>query len=576
MRFMPVGDRALLVELPSLDVTLALYALAGENRHPAVVEMIPAARTILVRYLVKAQEASENKKTSGPDHGLDIGASIQEWLTGFAPQLADSSLHHEKSPGPLVEIPVHYQGEDLDRLAQTLGMSRAELIRRHTGTEFQAAFSGFAPGFVYLTGGDPCFSSVSRLDRPRVRVPAGSVAVAGGFSAVYPSDSPGGWQLLGITSCRMWDPGRSRPALIEPGCRVRFRDIGARACDAATGGVLSAFRSANTGTPAAGSGQDNCAEGKSLRVLSSGMQTLVQDLGRPGLAAIGVTESGALDRAAMLLANSMLGNPPGAAVLENALGGLQLQCRGRVIVAVTGAEVPVSVVTPGGVRVPAQSNHPLVLDDGNILRIGQARAGMRVYVAVQGGFDISPVLGSRATDILSGLGPAPLRKGDLLPVGDNGTEQEALARASASLLGQRLCARGTRSGAASRLCRPGDLYVAGVIPGPRDDWFGPAGLARLFGQEWLVTSQSNRVGMRLSGKRGLQRSNNAELPSEAAVAGSIQVPANGQPVVFLADHPVTGGYPVIAVVRKAYLDGLAQLPPGARLRFRQEPEPSNG
>ncbi len=539
-RCLPAGDGAVLAELRSLDETLALFQALG--RRPAGVEdVVPAARTLLVLFRPSALSARD----------------VADWLRRTAAALADapegaSGVSPAASDARLVEIPVRYEGEDLDEVAALLGLTRAELIERHTGSDYLAAFAGFAPGFVYLAGGDPCFHGMPRRAAPRVRVPAGSVAVAGDFSAVYPSDSPGGWQLLGVTPWRMWDMERAEPALLRPGFRVRFRDLEAA-------GVAYSLPGENARPPAATVTTMGTAAAAApsacFEVLSAGPQTLVQDLGRPGLTGMGVSLSGALDRGALRAANRIVGNPAGAPVLENALGGLRLACRGRAVVAVTGAQAEIRLTTAGGVRLPAASGRPLALDDGDELRIGAPGAGVRCYVAVRGGWDVAPVLGSCATDTLAGIGPAPLQSGDRLRVGTTPGD----VRPGAVLTGD---------DSPPPLPRRGELVVLDVVLGPRSDWFSPSALDLLARQEWTVTPQSDRVGMRLAGTEPLTRIRQGELPSEGTVAGAIQVPAGGQPVLFLADHPLTGGYPVIGAVVARDLDRAAQIPVGARLRFR--------
>jgi KipI family sensor histidine kinase inhibitor len=561
MRVLPAGDRALLVELDDLAGALDLFRRVGSARLPGVQELVPAARTLLVCFDPRAVTA----------------ARLAGWLRQQADAPPDLVHGPAGGAGPLaaamrcIDIPVRYDGEDLDELAEWLGLTRGELIERHAGCDFQAAFAGFAPGFVYLVGDDPCFDGIPRRATSRTRVPAGSVAVAGGFSAVYPAASPGGWQLLGVTPLRMWDLDRAEPALVQPGFRVRFRDLDVpqrsfsladprSTPEARPGPRVSGF----PGDPGQGhvAGDDPVraqagSGGASrprpgLRVLAAGLQTLIQDGGRPGLARLGVTRSGVLDRAAQHEANRLVGNPSGAAVLENVLGGLCLAAQGRVVVAVTGARARVTLTTPAGVRLPAAARWPLVLDEGCVLRIGPVREGVRCYVAVRGGWDIEPVLGSRATDTLSGIGPAPVRAHDFLPVG--------------ALPGVPDWPR--EAPQVEPLPKAGQTVTLGILPGPRADWFEPEALARLTRQAWVVTAQSNRVGMRLCGPQPLVRSRTDELPSEGTVAGAIQVPPSGQPVLFLADHPLTGGYPVIAVVLDRDLDRAAQIPVGARLRFR--------
>ena len=269
-----------------------------------------------------------------------------------------------------------------------------------------------------------------------------------------------------------------------------------------------------------------------ITVVRAGPLTTVQDLGRPGYAHLGVPRSGALDAPALRLANSLVGNPASAAGLETTLLGCALRFSRRARVAVTGATAPLrldGVAVSGVVDVPA----------GSVLDIGRATAGVRSYVAVAGGIAVPPVLGSRSTDTLSGLGPPRLSNGMELPVGD--------ATAFAKWEGE---------------TQPAGEVALGVRLGPRDDWFEEA--AELFGVAYTISPVSNRVGARLTGP-ALRRRRSGELPSEGIVLGAIQVPADGQPLIFLADHPTTGGYPVVGVVED--VTPLAQARPGTTVRF---------
>jgi biotin-dependent carboxylase-like uncharacterized protein len=285
-----------------------------------------------------------------------------------------------------------------------------------------------------------------------------------------------------------------------------------------------------------------------IEVVAAGPLTTVQDLGRPGLAHLGVPRSGALDQPALALANRLVGNPPEAAGLEVTLSGCRLRAAVATSIAVTGAHCPVTV---DGQAVGFAAAQPVPA--GATIHIGRTRSGLRTYLAFAGGIDVPPVLGSRSTDTLCGLGPAPLRDGDLLPLGaPSGGSRSATSRQPAARSGE------GRPGAQSTV-----LEVR-VVPGPRADWFTEPSLA---GLAYTVSPHSNRVGVRLTGP-ALGRVRDGELPSEGLVLGAVQVPADGQPVIFLADHPTTGGYPVIAVVHPADLPPLAQARPGATVRFR--------
>lgn len=280
-----------------------------------------------------------------------------------------------------------------------------------------------------------------------------------------------------------------------------------------------------------------------LEVLETGLLATVQDLGRPGLAGLGVGRSGAADVGSLRLANRLLGNDPGAAGIEVTFGGLALRARTDTVVALTGAPCPVDV---DGVGVGA--NAPTRLPAGAVLRLGAPSRGVRTYVAVRGGLAVPAVLGSRATDVMSGIGPPVLAPGTVLPVGPAPHCWPNVDVAPVPPF-------------------PDGTLDLRVHPGPRDDWFVPGALEALCSAPYDVTADSNRVGMRLQGPV-LERSRQEELPSEGMVAGALQVPPTGQPTLFLSDHPVTGGYPVIGVVVGADLDLAAQVRPGQQLRFR--------
>ncbi|WP_067826138.1 biotin-dependent carboxyltransferase family protein [Nocardia inohanensis] len=282
-----------------------------------------------------------------------------------------------------------------------------------------------------------------------------------------------------------------------------------------------------------------------IRVERVGPLATVQDLGRPGWFDSGVGRSGAADRSALRLANRLVGNPEGAAGIEVLLGGLELLAERHLTVAVTGAAVP---ITLDGRAMGMAS--VLELEEGQRLRLGWATAGLRSYLAVRGGLDIPPVLGSRSRDTLSGIGPDPLRAGDVLPIGAPPRSHPIVDVAPVPP-------------------PPDGELVVRAIPGPRDDWFTDA--AALFAGEWLISSDTDRIGARLDRRSGpaLERRVRGELPTEGMALGSIQVPPSGQPVIFLADHPITGGYPVIAVVVDADVDAVAQARPGQALRFRR-------
>jgi KipI family sensor histidine kinase inhibitor len=513
-RVWPMGDAALLVEVADLDVVLALAAAVRAAEWPYVVDVVPGARTVVVVV----------------EPGTDLAAVRRAVLELDADPVAAQD-------GPVVEIQVVYEGPDLEEVAKLTGLGVDEVVAAHTGTPWRVGFGGFAPGFAYLTGGDPRLN-VARRDEPRTSVPAGAVGLAGEFSGVYPRSSPGGWQLIGRTDAVLWDSARTPPALLSAGAQVRFV---ARGEDEPQQDDTAATQSQE------GDSTPTRRSRRALEVVQVGPLALVQDLGRQGHASVGVSPSGAADRAALRLANRLVANDDeGAAGIEVLLGGLAVRAHGLRTVALTGAAAPADVD-----GTPVGHDCVLTLHPGQTLTLGPPPTGLRTYLAVRGGLDVAPVLGSSSTDTLSGLGPQPLAEGDVLDVGpEPGLPWLVDVAPVATPTGVTVTLR--------------------AIPGPRADWVDDVvALART---PWTVSSRSDRVGVRLSGEP-LRRVDRGELPSEGMVRGAIQVPPGGEPVVFLADHPVTGGYPVVAVVVDADVDRAAQARPGQSVQFRLVPSP---
>lgn len=279
----------------------------------------------------------------------------------------------------------------------------------------------------------------------------------------------------------------------------------------------------------------------SLRVLECSGLLTVQDAGRPGFAHLGVPRAGWLDEPAATLANRLVGNDSGEAVLE-VLGSVVLRAEAAAWLAVTGA--------PAGVSIdgrPAGFSSPVWVPGGSVLSVGLPTSGLRSYVAVSGGIEVERILGSRSTDTLAWVGPPRVAAGQVLGVGARVGEPQPLDTPRPPV--------------------PGPLRL---LRGPRADWFDADPVDALVARPWAVGADSNRVGLRLEGP-ALRRAaayEGRELASEGMVLGAVQVPPSGQPVVFLADHPVTGGYPVAAVVHPGDLWMCAQLRPGESVRFR--------
>lgn len=515
----PVGSQALLIDCDDLNHTLTLSrtlteacadGTLGDKAHTW--EIIPAAQTLLIR-----------------------GATMQD-LPLLAELMATPPAATTSTPARQVTLPVRYDGPDLEEVATHLGMSTQALIEWHTSTSWTVAFTGFAPGFAYATPSSTAPLNIPRRETPRPRLAAGSVGLAGPFTGVYPRESPGGWQIIGHTDTPLFDLDRVPPALLTPGTELHF--------DIHTPDTIT------VSTPSTPTGTSGPTGEPKFSVLTPGLGTVIEDSGRPGRADLGVSPSGCADPAAMQLANSLVGNASDAPILELGAGPVKLQALRTTTFALAGAPRP-------GSHSPAVAH---TVSAGELIDLGEPERGRTTILAVDGGFDAETgaALGSYSTDTLSGLGPAVVAAGDTLYSGSNHSCGQSSAAVPFPY----------RAG----LPAAGDTVTLRVIPGPRDNWFSRndhQGLGRLFGSVWTVTDRSDRVGVRLSGP-SVQRTpelEGKEIPSEGLVRGAIQVPPDGQPIIFMADHPVTGGYPVAAVVAEEDLGLAAQLPAGARVRF---------
>lgn len=515
-RLRPVGERAFLVEFaPEVDPAISAQVRAADRHlsaHPDVAETVPAFRTLLI---ILADGADRSR----------FVAEVQRNLERFAP----ASLPE----GREISVPVVYggrRGPDLPEVARRVGLAEDAVIELHRAQTYLVYMVGFAPGFPYL-GVLPDALRLPRRLSPRTRVPAGSVAIADRLTGIYPQETPGGWHLIGWTPLRLFDPAAERPALCEPGDRMRFASVGEGAA------------------PPASSGKDRPPDlppphRPVLAVREPGLAATVQDGGRRGHRRLGVPWSGPMDPGGAALANRRAGNPEGAAVLEVTWPAPVLAAVDQAVCAVAG---------PGWEPAidgwPADPEAPVTLRRGQVLELRRRGTATWGYVAVAGGIDVPPVLGSRSTFLrggFGGLGGRPLRTGDLLARGEI-ADQPRRVPGSVPV--------------------SDDPLVIHVIPGPQEAHFTGEGFRRVFSEVYRVTRQVDRTGYRLEGPP-IPHTGPAEILPEGVLPGAIQIPGDGQPIVLMADGPTTGGYPKIATVVSADLPHLAQAGPGRRVRFR--------
>jgi KipI family sensor histidine kinase inhibitor len=518
-RIREAGDSALLIELePVIDERVNARAVrmahaVSDASIPGVRDVTPTYRTVAVYF----------------DPLVVSAERLEQALTPLCDVDDEGPL-----PGRLVEVPVAYGGDagaDLVHVAAWSGLTAEEVIRRHMEPTYRVFMLGFLPGFAYLGSVDPAIAA-PRRETPRLKVPGGAVAIAGRQTGVYPRESPGGWNLIGRTRMSMFDVTRSPASTLAPGDRVRFvaDDVD----------PWSASAEEQPFVPAAPD------DGRAVvTVLEPGLMTTIQDLGRWGAQATGVSPSGAMDPVAHRAANALAGNRLEAATLESTLVGPALRFETDATVAIAGADLSASV---NGTPLP--SGTTLRVMAGSALRFGERRSGARAYIACAGGFDVPPVVGSRATHLSSrygGLQGRMLRAGDRLHIGHDVGEPSPGRMARHSVIGA----------SGGRRLR--------ILPGPQSEFFSAEALAALQAGRYVITPQSNRMGYRLSGPAlpGAGR----EMISDATFTGAVQVPASGQPILLMADRQTVGGYPQLAIVISADVPLAGQLAPGDWIEF---------
>lgn len=528
-RLEPFGEAAVIVLLGGgIDEAsyrqLAALSKAIQNNPPrGFAELVPAYNSLLVVF---------DPRISDTD---SVSTAVQTLAATLPPVTEDAARD-------IIELPVAYGGDfgpDLESVAAKAGLSTEEVIAIHSSKPYLVYMLGFTPGFPYLGGMDQRIAA-PRLKTPRTKVPAGSVGIADTQTGVYPLESPGGWNLIGQTPLALFDPDRQHPALLTPGSYVHFVPINHSEYDGLHNPRKARQRneqpSKDWGSPA-----------RSIVILKPGALSTVQDQGRFGYQAAGVPPSGPMDEHSMNLANILAGNKLDTACIECTLGGLELRFETDSTFALAGAETTAFLNDN-----PVSMHTTLQAKAGAVLRLGMARAGLRIYLAVSGGIAVPKVMGSRATfqrGNFGGFKGRALAAGDRLPLGS----------ASETSIPQRTVPL------ALIPAFPSDICVR-AIPSHETDRFTAEGLECFFSASYCVSQKSDRMGCRLEGPV-LEHTAGADIISSGVQTGTVQVPGDGQPIVLMADRQTTGGYTRIAQVIRADLPLLGQARPGDTVRF---------
>lgn len=541
----PLGDRAfsLVWSVPTPPATLAAKALAIERlAFPWLQEVVPAYQSITIHlnpYTLTPEDAAEEL--------------LSKWNQINEEQLISRARQ--------VELPVVYGGEhgpDLTQSAMRSGITEQQFINRHAETAYVVAMIGFAPGFPYLSGLNETLAQ-PRHATPRLKVPEGAVGIAGKQTGIYPVTSPGGWQIIGRTTSRLFRPEEKEPFLLAAGDVVKFVPVEEHAEAVAL-------------TPAKHESRDRSQA--VLTVLKPGVLTTIQDLGRIGWQAYGVSVGGAMDEVALRTANLLVGNNEDVAGIEMSLIGGSYFIEQDILISLCGADLG---ATADGERIPL--NRPVWLSQGMTLYSGRALSGCRAYMAIAGGIDVPKVLGSRSADtrarIGGGLGRA-LAAGDslfcLLPSGQTSLLQATLRtkarkdKSRWSTVSWYTTDWSSGIGNLPMQTQSARVITLRLLLGAEWEQFDMDSQHCLFEEPYRLEVSSDRMGLRLSGTP-LMRNNQDELLSHGVTPGTIQVPPNGQPIILAAGCQPTGGYPKIAHVISCDLPLLAQAVPGDWLIF---------
>ncbi len=541
-------------------------------------EEISEANFALMRSVARALVDAGRRGASDPSGlaGLrELVPAYRSVLAIFDPATADMPRLAEKLEGLLdslemadegereiVELPVLYGGEagvDLAEVAMRAGISEDEVVAIHSGGLYRVFMIGFTPGFPYLGGMSQRIATPRRKD-PRLRIEAGSVGIADSQTGVYPLASPGGWNIIGRTPRRLFDPRRNPPALLSAGQFVRFVPVdesvfrslsGADARDSTEGADSGKHAGPNSEHAAAEQGSETAPramEGAAgeIEILSGGMLTTFQDMGRYGYQSMGVSPSGAMDARSLELANIAVGNDPGEAGLEITLLGPEIRFGAETRFAIAGGDCGASL---SGRKLSMYEAHTAM--PGDALALGPMESGMRCYLAVAGGFDIDEVMGSRSTSLQGGFGGI---RGQKLATGDR-----IRLRSSPSSRGGRVIPLAVRPAFSGR-------YRLRVTLSHERDRFTDEGIETFLSTAWSVSPKSDRMGIRLGGP-ALTHSRGADIISSGVISGTIQVPGQGNPIILAADRQTTGGYTRIAQVCAVDLPILGRLKPGDIVEF---------
>ncbi|MCS7364102.1 MAG: 5-oxoprolinase subunit PxpB [archaeon GB-1867-035] len=526
-----MGETAILIEVAdeisreANSYVLALKKKLEEKMEKlkGIWELVPAYTTLLVNY---------DPKMISVENLIGLINEIEDELKS---EVVEEVIGKRR----IIEIPVAYGGEfgpDLEFIAEYSGLSIEEVIKIHSSQTYLVYMIGFTPGFTYM-GEVPDIIAVPRLEKPRLRVPAGSVGIAGKQTGIYPIESPGGWRIIGRTPLKLFDPTSPKPTLLNAGDLVKFKPISKEEYEKLKRKEYIERKEVITGEIA-------------LQILNAGPGVTIQDLGRKGYRKYGVPFSGALDKKSFMIANILVGNNVNSACIEVFQSSLTLKALREIIIAITGAEV---YATVNGEKIPTYQATKLRKNDELIIQ--QFEKGQVAYIAIAGGIEEPTLLGSKSHYLKAGMGRT-LKNGTFMSIGkirDKNILKDYPARKAPNKL---------------RTAIKKEIKLR-IILGPHDDHFPNEIIEDFFDSTFVVTPYIDRMGFRLTKLKGESYGGTGRLISCGTMPGAIQIPPDGNPIVLMADAQTTGGYPIIGTVILNDLDILAQAQPGTKVKFEE-------
>lgn len=467
---------------------------------------------------------------------------LQKHIRELYERAKNTDISEENSK--TVEVPVKYGGEegpDLENVAKIHNMTPEEVIAKHTKPSYRVYMLGFTPGFTFL-GGLPEELITERHKDPRMKVPAGSVGIARNQTGLYAVPSPGGWQLIGRTYMRFYDPEKTPPTPVQVGDYIKFKSITKKEWEQHKHEIEAVEKPFDD---SAWSPQGS----PSMEVLQPGMLTTVQDLGRYGYQEMGITAAGAMDEISFRLANRLVGNDDNAPGLEITLMGPKLKILSEALIAITGAQFPVKL---NGKSAPMYKS--FIVEEGDILEFGSTSTNMRAYLSINGGFEVPKVLGSASTGLnakVGGFKGRQLMKNDVL----NFSNTKILE----SFVGFSVDPKEFLFG-----WEPNNFRV---VLGPDEDHFGEKGIQTFLSSEYELTDKCDRMACRLSGPTVEHNEKGPGIVSDGIAFGTVQIPGEGYPIVMLKDRQAIGGYTKIATLCTVDAFRFSQMRPGDKVTF---------